>query len=82
MAEILPGEVASPTNPPPGCRFHPRCKFASTESGSCDKTEPDLVERVVKDQYVACDLYPVLENEDTTSSQASQSSKLRGDKSI
>lgn len=33
MAEILPGEVASPANPPAGCRFHPRCKFAFKECG-------------------------------------------------
>ena len=32
-AEILPGEVASPANPPVGCRFHPRCKFAFKECG-------------------------------------------------
>jgi len=32
-AEILPGEVASPANPPTGCRFHPRCKYAFTECG-------------------------------------------------
>jgi peptide/nickel transport system ATP-binding protein len=24
----LPGEVASPANPPPGCHFHPRCRYA------------------------------------------------------
>jgi oligopeptide/dipeptide ABC transporter ATP-binding protein len=32
-AEILPGEVASPANPPVGCRFHPRCRFAFKECG-------------------------------------------------
>ena len=27
--EILTGEVKSPVNPAPGCRFKPRCKYAS-----------------------------------------------------
>jgi peptide/nickel transport system ATP-binding protein len=25
---ILPGEVANPANPPSGCYFHPRCRYA------------------------------------------------------
>jgi oligopeptide/dipeptide ABC transporter ATP-binding protein len=36
---ILPGEVPSPANPPPGCRFHPRC-FRASES--CKVMEPPL----------------------------------------
>ena len=36
---ILPGEVPSPANPPPGCRFHPRCSRASE---SCKVMEPAL----------------------------------------
>lgn len=52
QAEILPGEVASPSNPPTGCKFHPRCKNAFE---GCDKTEPELIE--YKDRYIACFLY-------------------------
>jgi peptide/nickel transport system ATP-binding protein len=26
---ILQGEVADPANPPPGCAFHPRCRYAT-----------------------------------------------------
>ena len=36
---VLPGEVPSPTNPPPGCRFHPRCTRATEE---CEHLEPEL----------------------------------------
>jgi len=36
---ILPGEVPSPTNPPSGCRFHPRCSRATEE---CINEEPPL----------------------------------------
>jgi oligopeptide/dipeptide ABC transporter ATP-binding protein len=31
--EIIPGEVASPMDPPAGCRFHPRCKYAFKDCG-------------------------------------------------
>ena len=47
---ILPGEVPSPANPPPGCRFHPRCDRATDE---CRTTEPTLqVENGIR--KVAC----------------------------
>jgi len=47
---VLPGEVPSPSNPPPGCTFHPRCSRASQE---CRELEPAL-ELVSNDHYVAC----------------------------
>jgi oligopeptide/dipeptide ABC transporter ATP-binding protein len=37
---IMPGEVASPANPPPGCVFHPRCRYARD---ICSQEEPRLV---------------------------------------
>ena len=40
--EILLGEVPSPVDPPPGCRFAPRCKQAKEQ---CFKEDPVLVER-------------------------------------
>ena len=47
---ILPGEVPSPTNPPTGCRFHPRCSRATQE---CTNEEP-LLENTGDGHLVAC----------------------------
>ncbi|RLG08971.1 MAG: ABC transporter ATP-binding protein [Thaumarchaeota archaeon] len=50
---ILGGEPPSPANPPSGCRFHPRCRYAKD---ICSKQEPTLIE-VKPGHYVACHLY-------------------------
>lgn len=47
---ILSGEVANPVNPPSGCYFHPRCKYAEE---ICKKEEPKWKE-VNPDHFVAC----------------------------
>ncbi|BES81869.1 ABC transporter ATP-binding protein [Pyrodictium abyssi] len=47
------GEPPSPINPPPGCRFHPRC-WKRVER--CGQEEPPLVE-AERGHYVACWLY-------------------------
>ena len=47
------GEVPNPINPPPGCRFHPRCPFAKD---ICKVKEPELKD-VGDGQMVACHLY-------------------------
>jgi oligopeptide/dipeptide ABC transporter ATP-binding protein len=39
--KILMGDVPSPVNPPPGCRFHPRCPY---RMNVCDKEIPLLLE--------------------------------------
>ena len=38
---ILSGEVPSPLNPPSGCRFHPRCRYATE---ICQQVEPPLAD--------------------------------------
>jgi oligopeptide/dipeptide ABC transporter ATP-binding protein len=49
---ILKGDVPSPENPPPGCRFHPRCWRTISK---CIKEEPKLIE-IKKKRLVACHL--------------------------
>jgi peptide/nickel transport system ATP-binding protein/oligopeptide transport system ATP-binding protein len=48
--EILKGDVPSPINPPPGCRFHPRCPLAEK---ICSEQEPEFREAKLGHQ-VAC----------------------------
>lgn len=47
---ILKGEISSPINPKPGCRFAPRCPFAKEY---CLEREPEYKE-VEKEHFVAC----------------------------
>ncbi|MFO0681159.1 MAG: oligopeptide/dipeptide ABC transporter ATP-binding protein [Sandaracinus sp.] len=49
---VLAGEPPSPTRPPPGCTFHPRCPIA--KKGLCDVEAPVL--REVGASRVACHL--------------------------
>ena len=47
----LPGEVADPANPPPGCPFHPRCRFATD---ICRSDKPALTSTGQDGHAVAC----------------------------
>ena len=38
---VLEGDVPSPINPPSGCRFHPRCRYATDV---CRQLEPPLID--------------------------------------
>jgi oligopeptide transport system ATP-binding protein len=38
---VLEGDVPSPINPPTGCRFHPRCRYATQV---CKEIEPPLTD--------------------------------------
>ncbi len=47
---VLEGDVPSPINPPPGCRFHTRCPYMIQ---ACKETIPPLVE-IKPNHYAAC----------------------------
>ena len=50
---MLEGEVPSPINPSPGCRFRTRCKYAKDV---CAEAMPEFKE-IDKDHFVACHLF-------------------------
>lgn len=50
---ILEGDVPTPINPPQGCRFHTRCRYAMP---ICSQQEPVLRD-VGKEHFIACHLY-------------------------
>jgi len=50
---MLLGEIPSPIDPPPGCRFKGRCKYAKT---ICSEVDPEL-KNLGSDHFVACHLY-------------------------
>jgi oligopeptide/dipeptide ABC transporter ATP-binding protein len=47
---LLPGDVPSPSKPPPGCKFHPRCKYAVA---ACSAVVPEWRE-ISPEHWVAC----------------------------
>jgi oligopeptide/dipeptide ABC transporter ATP-binding protein len=47
---VLEGDPPSPTSPPSGCKFHPRCLQAGSY---CQRVEPDL-QVVAENHQVAC----------------------------
>ena len=48
---ILEGEIPSARKPPPGCAFHPRCRYAEAK---CAREEPALRMVTGTEQLVAC----------------------------
>ena len=61
----LKGELMSPINPKPGCRFAPRCPYAAE---AC--TQPQKLEELLPNHFVACcrarELNPELLNQNNT----------------
>jgi oligopeptide transport system ATP-binding protein len=48
---VLEGDVPSPIHPPSGCRFHPRCRYATE---ICRTEEPPLVQHGSLGHLAAC----------------------------
>jgi peptide/nickel transport system ATP-binding protein len=51
---VLTGDVPSPINPPSGCRFHPRCRFATERC----RVERPVLSNLEPQRVVACH-YPL-----------------------
>jgi len=49
---VLPGDVPSPSNPPTGCPFHPRCPHPLKDA-DCARIVPPLAEKA-PGQFAAC----------------------------
>jgi peptide/nickel transport system ATP-binding protein len=47
---VLEGDVADPANPPSGCYFHPRCRFAIERC----KTEAPQLREICPEHFVSC----------------------------
>jgi oligopeptide/dipeptide ABC transporter ATP-binding protein len=47
---VLPGTLPDPANPPPGCRFHPRCPLAVERC----RVEVPLLREIASGRIVAC----------------------------
>jgi peptide/nickel transport system ATP-binding protein len=54
---LLEGDVADPSNPPGGCYFHPRCRYAMDV---CRTEAPELRE-ISPDHFVSCHLSDTLD---------------------
>ena len=48
--KVIKGEVTSPVNPKPGCRFASRCEYVQE---ACLRVDP-VLEEIDKDHFVAC----------------------------
>jgi oligopeptide/dipeptide ABC transporter ATP-binding protein len=61
------GEIPSPRNPPPGCRFHPRCPYAEERS----REEVPALEEVEAGHFVACHFWEKVRAAEASRSTAS-----------
>jgi peptide/nickel transport system ATP-binding protein len=68
---LPPGEIPSPRNPPPGCRFHTRCAFAEERS----RIEVPTLEEIEPGHLVACHFWPKVRAE-----LAPAAARARGDR--
>jgi len=68
---VLEGDVPSPVVPPSGCRFHPRCRYATE---ICKVEEPPLVPHGNSQGHLAACHHPLSLTESPAVSQATVSS--------
>ncbi len=72
---VLEGDVPSPINPPSGCRFHPRCRYATE---ICSQVEPPLVD-YGNSHFAACHHPLNVDKETMAGLQASEETPAQAD---
>lgn len=66
---VIEGDIPSPINPPSGCRFHTRCKYAKEH---CKQVVPEWRE-MKPGHFVACH-YPLVNRGETVAEEAKSAS--------
>jgi peptide/nickel transport system ATP-binding protein len=69
-ALLLPGEIPSPKNPPPGCRFHTRCAYAEDRS----RVEVPELQEIERGHFVACHFWQKVRADTEAAAQTAVSS--------
>jgi oligopeptide/dipeptide ABC transporter ATP-binding protein len=55
--KLIKGELTSPINPPPGCRFAARCEYAQDICRNVTPSLRQIEEHESKRHFVACHIY-------------------------
>ena len=75
---LLTGEIGSSTNPPSGCRFHPRCPYATE---SCSRDVPELCSISEGSSHLAACPYAVAQLQSSVTSASIGNGKVQQQRS-
>jgi oligopeptide transport system ATP-binding protein len=52
--EVIPGNIPDPVNPPPGCRFHPRCRLSAERANDVGRAAIEIESRAGRSVLRRC----------------------------